>query len=504
MTNLADPTTAPKASSPEPMSRPPPHLARSHRHRRGRCPQRPDLDAGAKHRGQWIAGGRGVRPADDRAGRAGSRWPIPAATAIALGAVLNPLVFPDMVRCAAAVPAALYVAFAVGARSREGGAGWARPIAGLLIVLADLLAQYVWDRVLQRRFLLPRLRWHAGGPRLGSGHRVVVPGASTVEPVGGSERPLTRAFRLDGGAVGGGRPTMCPGGAMSISGAVRRRNVRQAAAVADLAGPRRTGEPARHCRSGSRLDPLVSEQSGRGRPLAYPLVLMASCPCSPCDATQLWLRLPLRSSRWSPADRRTACDMWGRRADGIHHGLPVGSRLLPTVQCALGGVGLLATGAIETLLDPALGTAEAAVFVFVSGTAFFVGGLTIRSRSAWLRSFVAARSSSPGSATAPPRGRCSRPGTDRGRPRGEHPFPGHRDRRSRRVRACHQKRRGASDAQRPPWLEIEQQGRETLAGMRAVVGGLHDAPTEPPPRHRRSARSAAPRHHRRRSAEVRR
>ena len=76
------------------------------------------------------------------------RWPVQAATAAAIAALLNGLMFPELVRCAGAFPAAAYIAFAVGARSREHGRGWGWSIAGLAVTMSGLLAQWHWDPVL--------------------------------------------------------------------------------------------------------------------------------------------------------------------------------------------------------------------------------------------------------------------------------------------------------------------------------------------------------------------
>ncbi len=76
------------------------------------------------------------------------RWPIAAAAAVAGAAVLNGLLFGELVRCAGAFPAVCYIAFAVGARSRAGGRSWARSFAGLGLAVAALVAQYVWDPAL--------------------------------------------------------------------------------------------------------------------------------------------------------------------------------------------------------------------------------------------------------------------------------------------------------------------------------------------------------------------
>ena len=58
------------------------------------------------------------------------RWPLLAAATVAVAAVVNALLFPDLIRCSGAVPAALYIAFAVGARTRETGRGWGGAVIG--------------------------------------------------------------------------------------------------------------------------------------------------------------------------------------------------------------------------------------------------------------------------------------------------------------------------------------------------------------------------------------
>ena len=76
------------------------------------------------------------------------RFPVAAAALVGAGAVLNGLVFDDVVRCAGAFPAALYIAFAVGARTRENGRGWGWTAVGFGVVVAGLIAQWVWDPAL--------------------------------------------------------------------------------------------------------------------------------------------------------------------------------------------------------------------------------------------------------------------------------------------------------------------------------------------------------------------
>lgn len=76
------------------------------------------------------------------------RFPVAAAALVSAAAVLNGLVFDDVVRCAGAFPAAVYIAFAVGARTRENGRGWAWTGVGFATVVAGLIAQWVWDPAL--------------------------------------------------------------------------------------------------------------------------------------------------------------------------------------------------------------------------------------------------------------------------------------------------------------------------------------------------------------------
>lgn len=76
------------------------------------------------------------------------RFPVQAAALIAVAALVNGLVFDDLVRCAGAFPAALYVAFAVGARARTPGRSWGPSIVGLALVMGCLVAQWIWDPAL--------------------------------------------------------------------------------------------------------------------------------------------------------------------------------------------------------------------------------------------------------------------------------------------------------------------------------------------------------------------
>jgi len=78
------------------------------------------------------------------------RQPVLAVTLLAGAAVANGLVFGDYVRCAAAFPAVVYGAYAVGAWSRDRGhgRGWTRSVAGLAMAVVAVVAQYLWDPAL--------------------------------------------------------------------------------------------------------------------------------------------------------------------------------------------------------------------------------------------------------------------------------------------------------------------------------------------------------------------
>jgi hypothetical protein len=83
------------------------------------------------------------------------RAPLAAAAVLAVGALLNGLVFGPMVRCGAALPALFLVAYSVGAR-REG----ARSAAGLLLCAAALVAEGLYDPQIEGQgvlFVLPLL-----------------------------------------------------------------------------------------------------------------------------------------------------------------------------------------------------------------------------------------------------------------------------------------------------------------------------------------------------------
>ena len=112
------------------------------------------------------------------------RWPLLAAATVAVAAVVNALLFTDLIRCSGAIPAALYIAFAVGARTRETGRGWGGTVLGLAVTIGGLLAQWRGDAALSvdTSFLsfgigLAVACWGAGigwsliAPRVGAGRR---------------------------------------------------------------------------------------------------------------------------------------------------------------------------------------------------------------------------------------------------------------------------------------------------------------------------------------------
>jgi hypothetical protein len=76
------------------------------------------------------------------------RRPVTVAVVIAVAALANGLIVGDLVRCAGAFPAAVVVAFAIGAWARSNSRGWGMTVLGLAGVLGSLLAQWVWDPAL--------------------------------------------------------------------------------------------------------------------------------------------------------------------------------------------------------------------------------------------------------------------------------------------------------------------------------------------------------------------
>jgi len=95
------------------------------------------------------------------------RQPILAVSIVAVAAIVNGLLWDDIIRCGAAIPALLYISFAVGSRSRVGGRGWGWPFLGLAIAMISVVAQRIWDPVLDNSSLvfagaLVLIAWGAG------------------------------------------------------------------------------------------------------------------------------------------------------------------------------------------------------------------------------------------------------------------------------------------------------------------------------------------------------
>ena len=116
---------------------------------------------------------------------------------VAVAAVVNALLFADLIRCSGAVPAALYIAFAVGARTRETGRGWGWDRASVWsITIGGLLAQWRGDAALNvdASFLPFGIGLAAG--LLGRRHRLVagrLAGSAAGRPARTEARPRDRA-----------------------------------------------------------------------------------------------------------------------------------------------------------------------------------------------------------------------------------------------------------------------------------------------------------------------
>lgn len=76
------------------------------------------------------------------------RFPVAAAAIVAIAALANGLVTDDLVRCGGAFPAAIYIAFVIGSYARSAGGSWSRSVIGLVLVLANIVAQWTWDPAL--------------------------------------------------------------------------------------------------------------------------------------------------------------------------------------------------------------------------------------------------------------------------------------------------------------------------------------------------------------------
>ena len=233
---------------------------------------------------------------------------------------------------------------------------------------------------------------------------------------------------------------------------------------------------------------LVASQPTSGGALTYPLVLLAVLPL-------LILRRHPVAAPWLVATATLLAQLLVGPLVTCGVVFPtifviafqLGSRLIPTTRIALGGLGVIATILVELLLDPVLGTADAAVFVFGLGTTFFVGGLLLRSRVRMvedLRRRTAAlaeqRDRTAAMAVAADRERIGADLELAVRPRVTEIAT---TARQARLRSGQSPESGAtaSDLTTAALAEIEELGRLTLTDMRAVVGTLRDAPTLPPP-----------------------
>ena len=228
---------------------------------------------------------------------------------------------------------------------------------------------------------------------------------------------------------------------------------------------------------------LVAEQPTRGGVWAYVIVVLAVLPL-----------LAMRRHPVAAPIAVAACTLIAQLTVGpiVTCGvvLPtifvmtfqLGSRLLTTLQLTLGGLGVIATALIELLLDPALGTVDAAIFIFGLATTFFISGLLIRSR---LRMTEALRRRT--MELAEQRDRTAAMAVEADRERvGADLEVAIRSRVAGIVVAAGYARGQVGDPEgaariRSALAEIEEQGRQTLTDMRAVVGTLRDAPTDPPP-----------------------
>ncbi|HYI53642.1 MAG TPA: hypothetical protein VEX57_06745 [Microlunatus sp.] len=228
---------------------------------------------------------------------------------------------------------------------------------------------------------------------------------------------------------------------------------------------------------------LVAEQPTRGGGWAYVIVVLAVLPL-----------LAMRQHPVAAPAAVAAATLLAQLTVGpmITCGvvLPVifvmtfqlGSRLLTTLQLTAGGLGVIATALTELLLDPALGTIDAAIFIFGLATAFFIGGLLVRSRVKMTdtlrrRTMELAEQRDRTAALAVAADR-ERVGADlevavRSRVAGIAVA-------ARYARGQLGDPHGAA-LTRTALTEIEEQGRQILTDMRAVVGTLRDAPTDPPP-----------------------
>lgn len=227
---------------------------------------------------------------------------------------------------------------------------------------------------------------------------------------------------------------------------------------------------------------LAAVQPSPGHPLRYVLIPLTTLPllamrrhpaAAPCALAVLTLLTQL------VAGPLVTCGVV--LPTSVVMAFQLGSRLVSTRQLAIGGAGLIATWTIELVLDPVLGTIDAIVFVVGLGTAFFIGGLVVRSRvrmaetlRARTAELAARRDHTAALAVAADREQIA-----------ADLEVSIRSQVAAIAETAARCRVDLSDGDagrtREGLAEIEREGRETLGHMRTVVGTLRDAPTEPPP-----------------------
>lgn len=226
---------------------------------------------------------------------------------------------------------------------------------------------------------------------------------------------------------------------------------------------------------------LVASQPTRGGWWTYVIVLAAVVPL-------LWLRRHPVVVPWAVAAATLVAQLTAGPLVTCGVVFPtilvitfqLGSQPISSRRTAVGGLGVIATIMVELILDPVLGTADAAFFVFGLATTFFIGGLLIRSR---IRLAEDLRRHTVALAEQRDRTAAMAVAADRERI-GADLEATIRSRVTDIVEAATYARSAVGDRDATTiaaLAEIEDQGRQALTGMRAVVGSLRDAPTDPPP-----------------------
>ena len=136
------------------------------------------------------------------------RNPLLAATALALGAVVNWLLIGHLVRCGAALPAVFFVAFAIGLRCRRRQA-----IVGMALLAVNIVCQGYSDPALaqessprQRQGLRDPCAHAAHFDRVHGGRFAAAPTKCSCRQLACPDRGAAVAARAQRRAGGGGRP----------------------------------------------------------------------------------------------------------------------------------------------------------------------------------------------------------------------------------------------------------------------------------------------------------